>query len=116
MDLIKVREHQRKFVTERLWEKFHNPKNLVMALAGETGELLEIFQWLTAEESQGLMKDPKRAEQVRHEIADIFYYLVRLTDLLDIDLEKAFWEKMELNAKRYPAEKAKGQAKKYTEL
>jgi len=116
MDIHKIREHQRKFVSEREWEKFHDPKNLTMALAGETGELLEIFQWLTSEESKTIMTDPKRAEMVRHEISDIFYYLVRLTDLLGVDLEKAFWEKMELNARRYPADKAKGQAKKYTEL
>jgi len=116
MDIEKIIAHQRKFVAEREWEKFHDPKNLAMALAGETGELLEVFQWLTSEESRTIMSDPKKAEMTRHEISDIFYYLVRLTDLLGIDLEKAFWEKMELNARRYPADKARGQAKKYTEL
>lgn len=116
MDISKIRETQRSFVKERDWEKFHSPKNLVMALAGETGELLEIFQWLSEKESFEIMKDSKKGEAVRHELADIFYYLCRLTDLLGVDLEKAFWEKLELNKKRYPASLVKGTAKKYTEL
>lgn len=116
MNLKEIREGQRAFVKERAWEKFHSPKNLVMAMAGETGELLEIFQWLSEKESYAIMGDPKKAEAVRHELADIFYYLCRLTDLLDVDLEKAFWEKLELNKKRYPASLVKGTAKKYTEL
>lgn len=116
IDMSKVQAFQREFVKARDWEKFHSPKNLVMALAGEAGELLEIFQWLSEAESRELMKDEKKALMVRHEIADIFYYLSRLTDLLGVDLEAAFWEKAKVNEERYPADRVKGTARKYTEL
>lgn len=116
MDLKSLQSEIRSFVEERDWEKYHNPKNLTMALAGEAGELLELFQWLTAEESENIMADGKSAKQVRHEIADVFVYLLRLTDKLNIDLEKAVREKLVLNSEKYPAHLAKGTAKKYTDL
>src|SRR5215469_10332349 len=106
----------RQFVAERDWEQFHNPKNLVMALAGEVGELTEIFQWLTQEESAAVMADEDRAGQVRDELADVFAYLIRLADVLEVDLERAFAEKMIKNARKYPAETARSSAAKYTEL
>jgi NTP pyrophosphatase (non-canonical NTP hydrolase) len=87
-----------------------------MALAGEAGELLELFQWLTADESQTVMADPQKAMAVRHELADILFYALRLADKLDIRIEEALREKMEQNARRYPVALAKGHARKYTEL
>jgi NTP pyrophosphatase (non-canonical NTP hydrolase) len=116
IDLDKLRAYQRAFVKERDWEKFHSPKNLAMALAGESGELLEIFQWLSEKESFSVARDAKLATQVRHELADIFYYVARLADVLEIDLEEAFWEKMRLNEKKYPVAQSKGSARKYTEF
>ena len=116
MEFEKIVSKQREFAKEREWDQFHHPKNLVMALSGEVGELTEIFQWLSTEQSSEVMNDEKRAEEVRHEMADVFYYLVRLADRLGVDLEAAFWEKMRLNERRYPVEKARGSAKKYTEL
>lgn len=116
LDITEFHQIQRKFVRERDWEKFHTPKNLVMALAGEAGELLEIFQWLSAEESETIVKDPKKMKALRHELSDILYYLLRLSDKLGVDLEKALLEKMKENKKRYPVKLAKGTAKKYTEL
>jgi len=116
MNLDSIQERLRLFVKERDWEKFHNPKNLVMALSGEVGELVEIFQWLTPEESLTVLSDSKKAEQVRHELADIFVYLLRLSDVLSVPLESAVTEKMSLNEKKYPAHLAKGTAKKYFEL
>lgn len=104
------------FAAEREWEQFHTPKNLAMALAGESGELLEIFQWLTPEESTAVMDDPVRAPQVREEMADVFAYLLRLADVLDLDLEQALVEKIEANARKYPAHLARGRADKYTQL
>src|SRR3989338_2898620 len=92
--LNKLVSFQRGFVKDRDWEKFHTPKNLAMALAGEAGELLEIFQWLTAKESLTLTKDKKKKLALQHELADIFYYLLRISDILEIDLEEAFWDKM----------------------
>lgn len=107
---------QRAFVNERKWKKFHTPKNLSMALAGEAAELMEIFQWLSAAESKSVMKHPAKAKAVRHELADVFYYLLRLADILDVDMEQAFWEKMRHNQAKYPIKLAKGNAKKYNEL
>ena len=112
----KLLEMQREFVRAREWERFHTPKNLAMALAGEAGELLEIFQWLTAEESYDVPKDKKKLTALQHEIADIFYYLMRLADVLGVDMEKAFLDKMKENARKYPVKLSKGTAKKYTEL
>jgi NTP pyrophosphatase (non-canonical NTP hydrolase) len=103
----------KKFADDREWEKFHTPKNLVMALTGEVGELNEIFQWLNDSESKLVSSDPKTAQSVRHEIADVFLYLVRLSDILGIDLNDAVTEKIKANAIKYPAESVRGSAKKY---
>ena len=104
----------RKFVAERDWDQFHSPKNLAMALSVEAAELLENFQWLSEEESRQLSAE--RLEKVRQEMADVLIYLVRLSDKLGIDLLEAAKDKMQLNARRYPADKAKGSMRKYTEL
>ena len=101
---------------ERDWEQFHTPKNLTMALAAEAGELLEIFQWLKDKEAAAIMNDIRKAEEVSDELADILYYLVRLADVLGVDLAAAMNAKMAKNAKRYPVALAKGNARKYTEF
>jgi dCTP diphosphatase len=106
----------RDFADERDWQQFHTPKNLAMALAGEAGELLELFQWLTPEQSSQITADPSTDEKVRHELADVLAYLLRLADLLEIDLMAALDEKMTLNAAKYPVELAKGNARKYDQL
>ncbi|HEX7080800.1 MAG TPA: nucleotide pyrophosphohydrolase [Gammaproteobacteria bacterium] len=108
-----LRQRLRAFASERDWERFHSPKNLSMALAAEAAELLEEFQWLTEEQSRTL--DPVKLERVRREIADVLLYLVRLADVLDVDLPAAADEKIALNARKYPAERVKGDARKYTE-
>lgn len=102
------------FTEERDWQQFHTPKNLVMALSGEVGELAAEFQWLTPEQAAQVMDDPERAEAVRHELADVFSYLLRLADVLDVDLEEALRDKARLNEERYPVAKARGNALKYT--
>ena len=99
------------FSSERDWDQLHTPKNLTMALAGEVGELVEIFQWLTAEESAAVMSSP-RAQDVRDELADVLIYLVRLADVLNVDLIGAGFEKLQKNALKYPAEEVKGSAEK----
>lgn len=91
----------RKFASARDWEQFHTPKNLAMALSGEVGELLEIFQWLTPDESASVM-DSDRAPDVEDELADVLIYLVRLADVLDIDLAAVARAKMERNETRFP--------------
>lgn len=116
MNIEKIYKIQQEFAKDRDWEKFHTPKNLVMAMTGEVGELSEIFQWLSKEEAESAMEDPQKAQRIKDEIADIFYYVTRLAFVLNIDLEEAFWEKMKKNADKYPVDLAKGHATKYTDL
>lgn len=106
----------RKFVKERDWEQFHNPKNLAMALSIEAAELMEIFQWLNLESSQEVMNSPRSKAQVQEEIADVFLYLLRLADVLNIDLIEASYQKLDRNAEKYPVELCRGSAQKYTEF
>lgn len=87
-----------------------------MALSIEISELMEIFQWLTEKESFEIMNDPTKTQAIIDEIADIFSYLIRLSDILNIDLEKAFWDKFKKNAAKYPINLAKGKSSKYTYL
>lgn len=104
----------REFVAARDWEQFHNPKNLVMALVAEAGELVEPFQWLTPEQADQL--PPAQHEAVAMEIADVFIYLLELADRLDIDVLQAAERKLAHNAERYPVTKARGVATKYDKL
>lgn len=102
-----------RFARERDWEQFQSPKNLAMALAGEAGELLEHFQWLTEQQSANLDVDKKRA--VGHELADILSYLIRLAERLDIDLLAAADDKIAINERRYPVHKVRGDARRAAE-
>jgi NTP pyrophosphatase (non-canonical NTP hydrolase) len=112
-ELAQLREWVREFVDERDWDQFHTPKNLSSALAVEAAELLEHFQWLRDGRAGELGEDKLR--QVRHEMADVLVYLVRLADKLDVDLMAAVQEKMVLNRAKYPADQVRGDARKYTE-
>ena len=107
-----IKQRVRKFVADRDWQQFNTPKNLSMALIAEAGELVEHFQWLTDEQSKNLSAEQQKA--VSHELADIFIYLIRLADELNINLLKASNEKILINNKKYPTEKVKGSANKYT--
>lgn len=104
------------FAEERDWAQFHSPKNLVMALTGEVGELNELFQWLTEQQSIDLAKDPERKKRVAEELADVLFYLVRTASVMGIDLNQASIDKLALNEQKYPADKARGSHKKYNEL
>ncbi len=104
----------RTFAEEREWDKFHSPKNLSMALSVEVSELMEHFQWATEEESKN--PDHEKLDLVKDEVADVLIYLVRLADKLGIDPVKAAYDKMKINAKKYPVNKARGNNKKYSEL
>ena len=101
------------FARERDWEQFHSPKNLVMALVGEIGELSELFQWLTEDASRAVAADSATARRVRDELADVLVYLVRLADVLGVDLDEAVRTKMRANAKKYPVARSRGNARKY---
>ncbi len=114
LDLNTIRDRLRKFVNERDWNQFHNPKNIAIALSIESSELLELFQWLTDAESQELDKGKQREAEM--ELADILIYLIRIADKLDIDLLDAVAKKLEINEQRYPVSKVKGKAVKYKEI
>jgi NTP pyrophosphatase (non-canonical NTP hydrolase) len=112
-DLIVLRDEIRNFVAERDWDKFHTPKNLSSALCVEAAELLENFQWLDSGHRNEISED--RMEMIRHEMADVLVYLLRLADKLDVDLFSAVVDKMKLNRSKYPADKVRGDARKYSE-
>ena len=101
------------FAKDRDWEQFHSPKNLSMALAGECGELLEHFQWLT--EAQSTALTPEKRQAVAHELADILIYLIRLCERLEIDPIAAAYEKIAINERRYPAHRVRGDARRADE-
>lgn len=110
-DLI---EQIRNFNRERDWEQFHSPKNLVMCLAAEVGELIEQFQWLTEQQSRDL--SPAKRTAVEEEVGDVTLCLLNLADKLGIDILDAATRKLQQNQAKYPVHKAKGRADKYTEL
>ena len=112
-DLTRLRDIVRTFVDERDWDQFHTPKNLASALSVEAAELLEHFQWLQHGRLDELGED--KLLEVRHEMADVLVYLVRLADKLDVDLFGAVQDKMVLNREKYPAELVRGDARKYNE-
>lgn len=111
--LAELKQKLQAFVDARDWAQYHSPKNLAMAMIVEAAELVEHFQWDTESESHVLSAEKR--EQVGHELADTFVYLLRISQVLDIDLIKAANDKIELNAKKYPAELCKGSNAKYTE-
>lgn len=111
--LNELKKKLENFVVERDWAQFHSPKNLAMAMIVEAAELVEHFQWNTEAESHELSAEKR--EQVGHELADTFVYLLRISQVLNIDLIEAANKKIALNALKYPVEKARGKNNKYTD-
>ncbi|MBT8071857.1 MAG: nucleotide pyrophosphohydrolase [Gammaproteobacteria bacterium] len=114
MDIQTLKQQLRDFADSRDWDQFHSPKNLAMALSVEAAEIVEHFQWLTQEQSRNLSQD--KLDEVASELADTFIYLIRLADKLDIDLLSAADAKIELNGNKYPVDRSRGNARKYTEF
>ena len=112
-EISQFQKQFRKFVAERDWDQFHNPKNVAMALAGEVGELLEHFQWLSQEQSRQL--ETEKLRDVGLELADILIYLIRLGDKLGVDLIAAAHTKIHINESRYPAHRVRGDARRAEE-
>lgn len=108
--LEQLRQRLALFAQQRDWDGFHSPKNLSMALIGETAELVEHFQWLTQTQSANL--EPEKLQAVSYELADILIYLIRIADKLDVDMIQAAWEKIAINETRYPVDKVKGDARR----
>jgi len=115
IDEQKLQQILRDFANDRDWEQFHSPRNLISALNVEAGELLELFQWESANHVVDV-NDPQTREKVEEEIADVFIYLLRIADKLDVQLEDVALAKIKKNAEKYSVEKSKGKAVKYTEL
>lgn len=113
-DIERLQEMVVKFRDERDWKQFHNPKDLAISMLLEAGEVLEHFQWKT-EEEQWVRVDSHKQE-IADELGDVFYWLLLLAHDLNIDLEKAFTDKLAKSSKKYSVEKARGNHKKYTEL
>jgi NTP pyrophosphatase (non-canonical NTP hydrolase) len=109
-----LRNLLREFAAAREWERFHSPKNLAVAISVEAGELLEQFQWLADDTDAAGLQERRLA--VEHEMADVLLYLVRLADVLHVDLVDAAIRKIALNDSKYPVDKSRGNAKKYSEL
>ena len=104
------------FARERDWEQFHAPKNLSMALAAESGELMEHFLWSTPEESRAIAKDPVKRPKIAEELADVVIYALEFANATELDVAASIEAKMAANARKYPVDKARGRADKYTEL
>lgn len=116
MDTRAVQGQLRRFTDERDWEQFHTPRNLMLALVGEVGELAEVMQWRTDAELLALAREPAGREALEDEIADVLTYLLQLAEALGVDLDAAVAAKLQKNAEKYPAELARGSNAKYTEL
>lgn len=112
--LARLRDRLRTFAAARDWNQFHSPKNLAIALSVEAGELLEHFQWISDRASLAL--PPNKLGEIKAEMADVLLYLIRLADVLNVDLVQAADGKIEANSRKYPVEKSRGSAKKYTEF
>ncbi len=115
IDEQKLQQILRNFANDRDWEQFHSPRNLISALNVEAGELLELFQWESTNYVVDV-NDPETRQKIEDEIADVFIYLLRIADKLDVPLEDVALAKITKNAEKYPVEKSKGKAVKYTEL
>ena len=105
MDVSEIQSQLRQFTIERDWEQYHSPKNLSVALAVEAAELMEIFQWVSAEESMGIADNPTKHAELKAELADVLIYAFRLADVASIDPEEAIKDKISSNAQKYPPDK-----------
>ena len=113
--IAEAKEIVRRFCEERDWNQYHNPKDLAVGMVTEGSELLEIFRFKTPEECRELLSDPKRLEEIRDELSDVFYFVLRFAQMNDIDLFSALEDKIAKNDAKYPADKVRGCNRKYDE-
>ncbi|MDG9921464.1 nucleotide pyrophosphohydrolase [Pseudomonas juntendi] len=116
VDVVRLAAALQQFADDRDWQRFHSPKNLILALTGEVGELCEIFQWMSDADSISAATDPEIGQAIKDELADVLMYLVRLSSVLGIDLNQAVTQKLASNGQKYPVEKARSTSKKYDRL
>jgi NTP pyrophosphatase (non-canonical NTP hydrolase) len=115
-DFLYINSLVSNFVKERDWDQFHTPKNLLIALVAEVGELSEVFLWRSDEDLRIYLESKDGREKITQEIADVAIYLIRMAQKLDINLLEVIKDKIEINQEKYPIEKSKGNSKKYTEF
>lgn len=111
-----LKDRARAFCAARDWERFHAPKELAIGVATEAAELLAAFRFKSDDEARAMAADLAKRRELSGELADTLYFLLRLSEVLEIDLSTAFEEKMKLNEQRYPMEKARGKNLKYNEM
>jgi NTP pyrophosphatase (non-canonical NTP hydrolase) len=114
-NIQELKEKIKKFCDERDWDQFHNAKELAIAMNIEASELLEHFRWKKDKEVDEMFTDKEKRQKIEDEMADVFYFLLRMSDRYDVDLTKALETKMRENHEKYPIEKFKGSGKKYNE-
>ena len=114
MDSEKIKSRLRKFAKDRDWNQFHTLKNIACSINIEASELLEIFQWREIKSID--LKDLNLKEKIGDEVADIMLYLIRFSDIADINLEEVCLNKIKKNKKKYPISLSKGSSKKYNEI
>ena len=104
------------FALERDWDQFHSVRNLVLAMVGEVGELAEVFQWVSDDQVEAFLAKPENQVKLQEELADVLMYALRLASVSGLDVMGALEAKLASNAEKYPVDKSKGSAKKYTDL
>jgi NTP pyrophosphatase (non-canonical NTP hydrolase) len=114
--IAQLKEIVKKHCDERDWDQYHNPKDLAIGVSIEASELLEHFIYKSEKEMKEMLEDPNKRKEISEEMSDTLYYIIRIAQMNDIDLARAFDEKMEQNRKKYPIEKSRGSNKKYNEL
>ena len=115
MDIRELQQKVIEFRNARDWAQYHNPKDLAISLSLEASELLEVFQWKDSQEVEAIKSDPARRRRVKEELGDILIYALNMCHAFGFDPSEVILEKVEINEKKYPVEKAKGNARKYTE-
>jgi NTP pyrophosphatase (non-canonical NTP hydrolase) len=114
--LQEIKDRVLAFAKERDWEQFHSPKNLSMAIAAETAELMEHFLWQSPEQSHVDLGATKLRAKVEEELADVFIFAIEFANVTGIDIAAIIENKMKRNAEKYPVEKARGRSVKYDQL
>ena len=115
-EIVQMMLEARNFVSERKWDSYHSPKNLSIALSIEAAELMEIFQWMNDQESLEISNNPEKMDQIKDELSDVFHCLLRICDVLNIDLKNSFFEKVKKNKQKYPIDLVEGRREKYNEI
>ena len=105
----------KKFCEDRDWDQFHNPKDLAIGLSTESNELLDLFRFKSDEQMREMLNDPEKKERISEELSDIFFFLLRFSQMYDFDMVDGLLHKIQKNNQKYPIEKAKGKNEKYTE-